>query len=165
MKARVLAPVFLGSLGRRRVATLFSFVAIVLGVALGMAVQVVHEAALSEFGRGMRSLAGQADLQVAGPKGGFDEALYTILAARPEVAEASPLVELDLKLVGRDETLHLLGVDIFALARVAPRLLPRPRDESARFAVLEDHALFISHAAADALGATPGKSLRVLAWA
>lgn len=165
MKARVLAPVFLGSLGRRRVATLFSFVAIVLGVALGMAVQVVHEAALSEFGRGMRSLAGQADLQVAGPKGGFDEALYTILAARPEVAEASPLVELDLKLVGRDETLHLLGVDIFALARVAPRLLPRPRDESARFAVLEDHALFISHAAADALGAPPGKSLRVLAGA
>ena len=54
--ARVrLAPVFLGSLARRRVATLFSFVAIVLGVALGMAVQAVHEAALSEFGRGLRA--------------------------------------------------------------------------------------------------------------
>ena len=34
-----LAPVFLGSLARRRAATLFSFAAIVLGVALGMAVQ------------------------------------------------------------------------------------------------------------------------------
>ena len=41
-----LAPVFFGSLTRRRVATLFSFAAIVLGVALGTAVQAVHEAAL-----------------------------------------------------------------------------------------------------------------------
>lgn len=53
-----LAPVFLGSLARRRMATLFSFIAIVLGVALGMAIQAVHEAALSEFGRGLRSMAG-----------------------------------------------------------------------------------------------------------
>ena len=61
-----LAPVFLGSLARRRMATLFSLVAIVLGVALGMAVQAVHEAALSEFGRGLRTLAGQADLHDLG---------------------------------------------------------------------------------------------------
>jgi putative ABC transport system ATP-binding protein len=53
-----LAPVFLGSLAKRRAATLFSFIAIVLGVALGMAVQAVHEAALGEFGRGMRTLSG-----------------------------------------------------------------------------------------------------------
>ena len=46
-----LAPVFLGSLARRRAATLFSFIAIVLGVALGMAVQAVHEAALGELRR------------------------------------------------------------------------------------------------------------------
>ena len=70
-----LAPVFLGSLARRRVATLFSFAAIVLGVALGMAVQAVHEAALSEFSRGLRAMAGEADLQVLGPRGGFDENL------------------------------------------------------------------------------------------
>ena len=64
-----LALVFLGSLARRRMATLFSFVAIVLGVALGMAVQAVHEAALIEFGRGLRMLAGDADLHVVGPRG------------------------------------------------------------------------------------------------
>ena len=50
-----LAPVFLGSLARRCMATLFSLAAIVLGVALGMAVQVVHESALGEFGRGLRT--------------------------------------------------------------------------------------------------------------
>jgi hypothetical protein len=37
---------------------LFSLLAIILGVALGMAVQAIHEAALNEFGRGVRVLAG-----------------------------------------------------------------------------------------------------------
>jgi putative ABC transport system ATP-binding protein len=49
----ILAPVFLGSLARRRMATLFSFIAIVLGVALGMAVQAVHEAALVRIWAGL----------------------------------------------------------------------------------------------------------------
>jgi len=156
-----LAPVFLGSLARRRVATLFSFVAIVLGVALGMAVQAVHEAALSEFGRGLRSMSGKADLQVVGPQGGFDENLYALLAARPEVLEASPVVEVDVKLAGREETLHLLGVDVFTLAGVTPTLLPRPLDEANRFASLADDGIFLSAAAQTAFGVKPGDILRL----
>ena len=88
-----LAPVFLGSLGRRRMATLFSLVAIVLGVALGMAVQAIHEAALNEFGRGVRVLAGESDLRVIGPASGFDEALYEQILLHPEIAHATPIVE------------------------------------------------------------------------
>lgn len=156
-----LAPVFLGSLARRRVATLFSFIAIVLGVALGMAVQAVHEAALSEFGRGLRSMAGQADLQVVGPRGGFDEGLYAQLAARPEVAEASPVVEVEAKLAGREEALQVLGVDIFALARVTPLLLPRPDKVDERFAALADDAVFVSVAARQTFGLKPGDSMRL----
>ena len=151
-----LAPVFLGSLARRRMATLFSFVAIVLGVALGMAVQAVHEAALSEFGRGLRTLAGDADLQVVGPRGGFDEDLYAMLASRPEVAAASPLLELEARRAATEETLQLLGVDVFALARVAPRLLPRPEPGAGRFATLADDSVFLSAAAREALGLEPG---------
>ena len=156
-----LAPVFLGSLARRRVATLFSFVAIVLGVALGMAVQAVHEAALSEFGRGLRSMSGEADLQVVGPQGGFDENLYALLAARPEVLEASPVVEVDVKLAGREETLHLLGVDVFTLAGVTPTLMPRPSDDRNRFASLADDGIFLSAAAQTAFGVKPGDILRL----
>ena len=128
-----LAPVFLGSLARRRMATFFSFIAIVLGVALGMAVQAVHEAALNEFGRGLRALAGEADLQVVGPRGGFDENLYAMLASRPEVAAASPLLELEVKRTGTGETLQLFGVDVFAVAGVTPVLLPRPADRGRAF--------------------------------
>ena len=59
-----LARVFLGSLARRQLATVFSVAAIVLGVALGMAVHTVNDSALSEFGRGLRSIVGEADLIV-----------------------------------------------------------------------------------------------------
>ena len=158
-----LAPVFLGSLARRRVATLFSLMAIVLGVALGMAVQAVHEAALSEFGRGLRSLAGQADLQVVGPRGGFDEGLYAQLAARPEVADASPVVEVEVevKLAGREDTLTLLGVDVFALARVTPLLLPRADEGGERFAVLADDGIFVSAAVRQAFGLKSGEAIRL----
>lgn len=146
-----LAPVFLGSLAGRRVATLFSFVAIVLGVALGMAVQAVHEAALTEFGRGMRSMTGGADLQVVGPRGGFDENLYAVLAGHPDVADASPVLELEVRRVGTEEPLQLMGVDVFALARVTPALLPVPSDRTDRFATLADDKVFLSAAAQTAL--------------
>jgi putative ABC transport system permease protein len=154
-----LAPVFLGSLARRRMATLFSFIAIVLGVALGMAVQAVHEAALNEFGRGLRALAGEADLQVVGPRGGFDENLYAMLASRPEVAAASPLLELEVKRTGSEETLQLFGVDVFALAGVTPVLLPRPSIMAERLATLADDSVFLSAAAQSALGLKAGDSV------
>lgn len=157
-----LAPVFLGSLARRRVATLFSLAAIVLGVALGMAVQAVHEAALSEFGRGLRTLSGEADLRVVGPREGFDEALYPRLAALPEVAEASPVVEVDARLADREESLQILGVDLFTLAGVAPRLLPGGV-EGDRLAALADDALFLGAAARQALGLRLGDVLVVRA--
>ncbi|MDP2882240.1 MAG: FtsX-like permease family protein [Azonexus sp.] len=155
-----LAPVFLGSLARRRVATLFSCVAIVLGVALGMAVQAVHEAALAEFGRGLQTVAGEADLSVVGPRGGFDENLYALLAARPEVAAASPMVEVEVKLAGHEETLQLLGIDVFTLARVRPALLPGT-SAAERFAALSEDAIFLAAAAQTALGVEPGATLRV----
>ena len=157
-----LAPVFLGSLAKRRAATLFSFIAIVLGVALGMAVQAVHEAALGEFGRGMRTLSGAADLQLAGPRGGFDEALYARVLARPEVAAASPVIEIEARLPGLDESLKLLGVDVLALARVSPALLPRAADAADRFATLSG-GLFLSEAAQAALGVVPGGRMRLQA--
>lgn len=163
MRGLRLAPVFLGSLSRRRAATFFSFTAIALGVALGMAVHAVHEAALSEFSRGMRTIAGEADLQVTGPRSGFDENLYALLAARPEVMDASPVVEVEAKLAGRDETLKLLGIDVLALGRVTPALLPKSAAATDHLASLSDDALFLSAAAQRALRVKTGDHLRLQA--
>lgn len=156
-----LARVFLGSLAKRRAATLLSAAAIVLGVALGMAVQAVHESALSEFGRGLRSMVGAADLLVVGPRGGFDEGLYAQLARRGEVRDISPIVEVELRLPGRQETLQLLGVDVFSLAGVTPALLPRPGAGSDRFATLQADSIFLSAAALSALGLNVGERLQL----
>jgi len=144
---------------------LFSLIAIVLGVALGMAVQAVHEAALNEFGRGLRSMSGAADLQVVGPQAGFDEHLYAVLARRPEVAEASPVLELQVKIPGTAETLQLLGVDVFNLARVTPLLLPRPTNTAGRFATLAEEHVFLSAAALAALHLKPGDDIAFQAGA
>jgi putative ABC transport system permease protein len=100
---------------------------------------------------------------VVGPRGGFDEQLYAVLAARPEVAAASPLVEVEAKLVGGDDSLQLLGVDVFALAAVSPALLPAAAPGAGRFAALAGDGLFVATAAQQALGVRVGDRLAVQA--
>ena len=137
---------FLASLLRRRLATALSLLAIALGVALGLAVQLIHAAAIDEFGRGVRLIAGEVDLQLVGPRDGFDEAIYPLLAARPEVAEASPVLLIQARLPGREDALEIHGVDLFRLARVQPMLLPRAAASAAdtRFAALQPDNIFLS---------------------
>jgi putative ABC transport system permease protein len=164
--------VFLSSLRRRPFATGLTLLAIALGVALGLAVQLIHAAALDEFGRGMRLLSGEADLQVVGPRAGFDDAVYLGLARRAEVAAASPLLEVEARLPGHAETLRIFGVDLFRVGQVTPSLLPvvdSADDEAAAPAprgggglgALQPDALFLSPAAAMRLGLAQGEDLAV----
>jgi putative ABC transport system permease protein len=161
--------VFLASLRRRRLATALSLLAIALGVTLGLAVQLINSAALEELGRGMRLLAGEADLQVVGPRGGFDDALYPALAQRSEVRVASPVLEIEARLPDHEgETLRILGIDLFRAARVTPLLrmeVETPEgaseDRADLLAPLRPDNLFLSPAAADRLGLAVGDRLEV----
>jgi len=156
--------VFLASLARRRLATALSLLAIALGVALGLAVQLIHGAALDEFGRGMRLVAGEADLQVMGPRTGFDDALYVLLAQRPEVADASPILEVEASLPQRDDPLRVFGVDALRVRRVQPALMPVPdADVAGEFGIFAADAVFLSPAAQAAPGLGTGGTLAVLA--
>ncbi|HNC66937.1 MAG TPA: ABC transporter permease [Thauera aminoaromatica] len=151
--------IFLASLLRRRLASALSLLAIALGVALGLAVHLIHGAALDEFGRGMRAVAGKADLQVVGPRDGFDEALFATLARRPEVAAASPVLEIEARLPGREESLRILGVDLFRVLRVQPGLMPLAEGGGdLRFAALRPGVVFLSDDARQRLSA-PGRSM------
>ncbi|WP_407280300.1 FtsX-like permease family protein [Aromatoleum evansii] len=166
--SRVLGRIFIASLARRRLATALSLFAIALGVALGLAVQIIHAAALDEFGRGMRLLAGEADLQVAGSREGFDDALYGPLAMREEVADASPVVELEVRLPLHGRSLPLFGIDALRAAHVHPALMPQatePGREGAALAWLQPDALFLSSAAQAELGVAVGDRLDVVAAA
>jgi putative ABC transport system permease protein len=150
--------VFRGSLAQNRVRTALSALAIALGVALGYAVQLINQAAVNELAQGVQTLSGEADLEVRGPRGGFDEAIYPRIARMPEVAAASPVVEVDAKLAGRDETLKIVGIDVFRAGYVQPGLVAASAD---RLDTLRPDALFLSPAAARWLDAGTGDTVRV----
>ncbi|MSQ70667.1 MAG: FtsX-like permease family protein [Betaproteobacteria bacterium] len=101
-----------------------SIAAIALGVALGYAVQLINAVAIGEMARAVQTLAGDADLAVLGPRAGFDESLYPLLVARPEVALASPAIELEIRVrapgAKAHETLKAVGIDIFRAAALQP---------------------------------------------
>lgn len=137
-----------------------SVAAIALGVALGYAVQLINQAAVNELSAGLATVAGDADLEVRGPRAGFDESLFPAVAARPEVALASPVVEVDAKLAGDRGELALLGIDVFRAGPIQPGLVGEGEDG---LDVLRPDAIFLSVAAADALGVKRGDRVGVLA--
>lgn len=144
---RKLAGLFIASLFHRPFASLLSLLAIALGVALGLAVQLIHGAALDEFGRSARELAGEADLQVVGSREGFDESLYWVLAQRKEVSEASPVIEVEARLPGRDRSLRIYGVDVFRVVHVQAALVPQIDEGGDRLATLDRDTVFLTAAA------------------
>ena len=147
---------FAGSLLHNKLRTALSALAIALGVALGFAVQSINATAVNELTQGIQTLSGDADLELRGPRNGFDETLYPELAAMPEVAVASPVVEVDAKLVGRDGALRVVGIDVFRAGAINPALIP---DVDEPLDVLRPEALFLSPSAATWLGAKPGERL------
>jgi putative ABC transport system permease protein len=145
--------VIAGSLAQNKARCLLSVLAIALGVALGYAVQLISTAAVNELGQGIQFLSGTADLQVRGPREGFDQGVYVQLARMAEVATASPVVEVDARLADRNETLKIIGIDAFRAAGVQPGLIASPENPQD---LLRPDLLFPSPAAAHWLGVDAG---------
>jgi putative ABC transport system permease protein len=135
-----------------------SVLAIALGVALGYAVQLINQVAVSEFSQAVQTLSGAADLVVRGPQAGFDERLYAKIAADPRVAVASPVVDIDAHVVGRDDTLRILGIDVFRAGLIQPGLVPQTQ---APLDALRDDVVFLNPLASDWLGVKIGDSVAV----
>ncbi len=94
--------------------------AIAVGVALGYAVHLINTSALSEFSSAVRAVTGQADASITGTREGFDEQLFARVVAHPAVELASPVLELDVPVLGSAEKraplLSIVGLDIFRAA-------------------------------------------------
>jgi len=145
LDAAVLAPMRQGP-GR----TLLAILAIALGVALGFSVYLINRVAADEVQLASRSLFGMADLSVQAPGLGFDESLYPKLAMLPGVAVASPVVEVQARLPGRDRTLKLVGIDPFRVARLQPALSAAGAPQRGHGLLAED-TLWLSPAASQLL--------------
>ncbi|MDH5211069.1 MAG: ABC transporter permease, partial [Betaproteobacteria bacterium] len=132
----------------RRARTLLSVAGVALGVALGFGVHLVNRAAVEELAAGVRALAGEADLEVRGGRGGFAEALYAKLARLPGVAAASPVLELDAGLPGGG-AIRVVGIDPMRAALLQPALFAH--QPQLRAQILRADTVLLSQAAAERL--------------
>ncbi|ACB33551.1 protein of unknown function DUF214 [Leptothrix cholodnii SP-6] len=130
---------------------LVALLAIALGVALALAVHLINASALAEFGSAVRSVNGQPDFELRPASGaGLPEALYETVAALPQVALASPVIEIDSIAIdpqGAKRSLRVLGLDALVAATLAPALRPRADPGTDRLAMLDPDQVFLNPAA------------------
>src|SRR5712692_3962982 len=134
-----------------------SVAGIALGVALGYFFHLVNRAAVSDVAAAVRSLAGEADLEVRGARAGFSESLYPRIARVPGVAVASPALELDAGVAGAERTIRVIGLDILRAALLQPQLALEDRLE-----LLSPDTVLLSAAAASALDLAKGDKLSLV---
>jgi putative ABC transport system permease protein len=134
-----------------------SVIGIALGVALGYGVHLVNRAAVSDVAAAVRSIAGEADLEVRGGRGGFPESLYPKIAGLPGVAIASPALELEVGVAGTERTLRITGLDILRAALLQPQLVVEDR-----YDLIAPDRVFLSAAAAETLGVSKGDVLALV---
>jgi hypothetical protein len=115
----------------------------------GFAVALINQVAVAEFTSGMKTLSGLADLEVRGPRGGFDETLFAQLARDPGDRGGKSRGGDRRAHRGRDDSLRIYGVDAFRAAAVTPALVGAADDA---LDVLRPGVAFVSPAAAAWLG-------------
>ncbi|MGH6638664.1 MAG: ABC transporter permease, partial [Polaromonas sp.] len=140
-------------------------VAVMLGVALAFSVHLINASALSEFSQAVRAVNGQPDLELRAVRGSFDETLYQRVANHPQVTLASPVLEIatyamkekgdkgDKSDKAERQALRIIGVDVLAVASIAPALAPVPSSGADRFALFAPGAVFLTPAARQAFSA------------
>ena len=106
--------------------------AVMLGVALAFATHLINASALSEFSTAVRSVNGQPDLELRAAQGTFDEAVFEQLASNPQIALASPVLELATYAIAsagspdsKRIALRVVGLDALVVAQLAPALMPQ----------------------------------------
>jgi putative ABC transport system permease protein len=136
----------LGEWRAHPVRALVAIAAIAIGISLGFAIHLINAAAFNEFSSAIKGLSGVADMQVRGTEPFFDEAIYPLLAQRPGVAVASPVLEFDASVPGERTALKILAIDAFRAGFISPDLVGAPADDNVSD-VLADDAIFLSPAA------------------
>ena len=152
----------LGEWRAHPVRAVVAILAIAVGVSLGFAIHLINAAAFNEFSTAVKSLSGQADVQVAGREALFDESIYPWLAQRDGVAVASPVLELQAGVAGSTGkdggALHILALDVFRAGFISPDLIGAPA-EGQPFDTLADDAIFLSPAALRWLSVAQGDTI------
>jgi putative ABC transport system permease protein len=100
---------------RHRLRTFLTFLGILLGVAVIVAIALVNRTLVGSFQRTIELIAGRAVLQVENGESGLKESLFPAIRDTAGVRDAAPAVDGFLPLVGiRGEKLYIYGVDFLA---------------------------------------------------
>ena len=130
---------------------------IALGVALAFSVHLINASALNEFSSALQSVQGQPDASVRSGSGAanFDERVFENIASQASIELASPVLELSTYAIspqGKKVGIRVIGVDALSVASVSAGLMPRPRQNTERFAIFAPRQAFLNAAALQALG-------------
>jgi putative ABC transport system permease protein len=139
--------------------SIVTVLALALGVALGASVYLVNTSALNEFGLATKRMVGEADIVIRGPRDGFAEQVFADLAHNPSISALSPVLELQVALAGRNDTLKVLGLDPFQAASLQPSLIADIGNGV--FGLFAPDGIYLSAAAAQALKLHRGDLLPV----
>jgi putative ABC transport system permease protein len=165
MRAALATQLLRGVLASNRLRIALTLACIALGVALAGAVHTIHASALAEVDRAARALSGKAELEIRGPRSGFDDALFARIAARPDVAAASPILELDAALASGGGSVRVLGLDALRALAMQPAFVASPSSTGAGNAatLLDASVAWLSPRSASRLGLARGDRLRLVA--
>jgi putative ABC transport system permease protein len=114
---------FAGALRDQPVKWLIATLSIAVGVGLGFAVHLIHKQALDQFNNGVRQFSGQADLQLLPHSTLLPETVLNTLSRLPEVAVASPVIDIAVPVEGLEKPIRWLGLDVFTAAAVTPNFI------------------------------------------
>lgn len=146
---------------RQQPARLIIMLAVIaIGVALGTAVFIVNATALNEFTLATKRLVGEADIVVRGPQSGFTESVFPMLASNPAVRVASPILEIQAAVPGRQLPLKIVGLDVFRATALQPALLGELSGDIRR--LFDPRGVFLSARAATELSLKPHDDLTVI---
>ena len=148
--------------------------AVTLGVALAFAVHLINASALDEFSQAVRSVNGEPDVSLRAAQGSFDEGVYARVNPLPQVAHASPVLEINTYLLNPTansrSAVRVIGIDALVVAPLAPDLMPQPDRAPAepgitdrntdRFAIFAPKTGFLN-AAAKAIAGPAQSDIRV----
>ena len=130
---------------------------VALGIGLAVAIHTVNRSALSEFGRALDTVNGQASAQLVATSGDFSDALLDEVVSRQKelgIRAVSPVLE------RATQPVRVLGLDIFQAGRVTSALLPAVSEEQ-RMQMFDQDAVFLSATALKELGVVVGDSLHL----
>ena len=139
-----------------------AMVSVMLGVALAFSVHLINASALAEFSQAVRSVGGQADLEIRsnGAAAELDESILALLNGQGGLAAVSPVLELNTYALATADPgpgakrllLRIIGVDVLRVATTTPDLIPVPDSDEQRTALFAPNTVFLNASAQLALG-------------